>query len=88
MPALSMFYGIIIKMYREIGGKHNMPHFHAEYQDDDVAITFEGEILEGSLPKGKLKLVVAWADIHKDELEANWKLLEEGNEIFKIEPLR
>lgn len=34
MPALSMFFGIIIYMYREQGGQHNIPHIHAEYQKD------------------------------------------------------
>lgn len=31
-----MFYGIIIYMYNEKGGKHNMPHIHAEYGDDEA----------------------------------------------------
>lgn len=75
-------------MYRELGGRHNMPHFHAEYQGEEVAISFDGDILEGSLPKSKLKLVLAWAEIHKDDLAANWKLLSDGREAFKIEPLR
>lgn len=30
MLAISMFYGIIIKMYNN--GEHNPPHFHASYQ--------------------------------------------------------
>lgn len=34
MPTISMFYGIIIYMYNEKGGKHNMPHIHAEYGED------------------------------------------------------
>ena len=87
MPTLSMFFGIIITMYREVGGKHHLPHIHAEYQGEEVAITFDGEILEGSIPNKKLKLVIAWMEIHKEELEANWKLLSEGREFFKIEPL-
>ena len=87
MPTLSVFYGIIITMYREVTGRHHKPHFHAEYQDDAVAVTFDGEILEGKLPPGKLKLVMAWAEIHRDDLEANWKLLSEGRECFKISPL-
>ena len=87
MPTLSVFYGIIITMYREVTGRHHKPHFHAEYQDDAVAVAFDGEILEGKLPPGKLKLVLAWAEIHRDDLEANWKLLSEGRECFKISPL-
>jgi hypothetical protein len=30
MPALSMFFGIIVRMYREQGGRHHLPHVHAE----------------------------------------------------------
>ena len=37
MPVLCMFYGIIVRMYREIGGKHNMPHIHAEYSGQEIA---------------------------------------------------
>ena len=29
MPALSMFYGIIVQMQSERGEKHNLPHIHA-----------------------------------------------------------
>lgn len=31
MPILSLFYGIIIRMYSELNGKRNVPHIHAEY---------------------------------------------------------
>ena len=51
MPALSMFFGIIIYMYREQGGRHNLPHIHAEYQDDEAVISLEGELIEGTLPQ-------------------------------------
>ncbi len=36
MPTLSMFFGIIIRMYKEVGGKHNVPHIHAEYGADEA----------------------------------------------------
>ena len=48
----------------------------------------DGEVLEGSIPANKLKLIVAWISLHEDELRANWKLLSEGEGYFKIEPLR
>ena len=35
MPALSRFYGIIVRMQSERGGKHNKPHVHAIYDDDE-----------------------------------------------------
>jgi hypothetical protein len=32
MPELSRFFGIIIRMYMEVGQPHHLPHFHAYYQ--------------------------------------------------------
>ena len=88
MPTLSVFFGIIVKMYREINSRHNLPHIHVEYQDDEAVISLDGDILSGSLPAKKLKLVIAWLEIHNEDLHANWKLLSEGKEFFKIDPLR
>ena len=88
MPTLSIFFGVIIRMYREINSRHKLPHIHAEYQDDEAVISLEGDVISGSLPPKKLKLVLAWLEIHNEDLQANWKLLSEGKEFFKIEPLR
>lgn len=46
-----MFYGIVIRMYREQGGKHKMPHIHAEYADYEAVFDFDSILLEGGLPK-------------------------------------
>jgi hypothetical protein len=59
-----------------------------EYAEDEVVIALDGEILEGSIPKSKIKLVEAWLEIHHDDLEANWKLLSNGEEFFRIDPLK
>ena len=88
MPTISMFYGIIVKMYNEKGGQHNCPHIHVEYQGAEAAFDFEGNLIEGKFPKGKRKLLEAWIEIHHDELEADWKLLSAGEEFFKIDPLK
>jgi hypothetical protein len=88
MPVLSLFYGLIIRMYKEVTEKHHKPHIHAEYAGDEIVISLDGEILEGSIPRNKLKLVEAWIEIHRDDLEANWKLLSNGEQYFKIEPLK
>jgi len=89
MPSLSMFYGIIIYMYYMDNNKHHKPHIHAIYQDDEVIIEIpNGEILEGNIPKSKMKLVSAWVELHKDELIADWKLAIEGQKPYKIDPLK
>jgi len=45
-------------------------------------------MIEGNLPSKQQKLVVAWMEIHKDELRANWKLAVSGQSIFTIDPLK
>ena len=88
MPVLSMFYGIIVRMYSENGGKHNVPHIHAVYSGNEVVVSLDGIVLEGSMPNGKMKLLQAWIELHREELYANWELLSAGDPYFKIEPLR
>ena len=86
MPTISMFFGIIIRMYNN--GEHNPPHFHATYQDYNAVFNMDGELIEGDMPKRKIKLISAWAEIHRDELLANWELAMEEQPLYKISPLR
>ncbi len=41
MPELSRFFGIIIRMYVEVGEPHKQAHFHAYYQDFDAVFQIE-----------------------------------------------
>ena len=59
MPTLSMFYGIIIRMQNEKGGKHHVPHIHCVFGEDEAVYDFDGNKLEGKLPGNKEKLVEA-----------------------------
>ena len=60
-----------------------------QYQDEEAVITIpDGVVMEGSLKPNKLKLVEAWIEIHKDEIMADWQLASNGQEIFKIDPLK
>jgi desulfoferrodoxin (superoxide reductase-like protein) len=69
--------------------RHHLPHIHVKYQDQEVVIAISsGEILEGELKAGRLKLVQAWIEIHQDELLADWELASQGQTVFKIEPLK
>lgn len=86
MPAISMFLGIIIRMYNN--GEHNPPHFHAEYQGYKATFNMDGELLEGQMPKRQIKFIVAWSELHKDELLANWELAISEQPLYKIEPLK
>ena len=89
MAELSRFYGIIIRMFAEHGVRHHTPHFHAIYQDDEAVFTINPvEILSGSMPTKQQRLVVAWAEIHHDELLTAWELLDGGKKPPVIEPLK
>jgi len=88
MPELSRFFGIVIRMYREAGGPHNKPHFHAHYQDNIAIYGIRPvEILAGALPLRQQRFVEAWAELHKEELLQDWNLLTSGHRPDPIEPL-
>jgi hypothetical protein len=42
------------------------------------------EMIEGKLPRKQTQLVLAWAELHLEELMADWNLLMNGEEPFKI----
>jgi len=88
MPTISMFFGIIIRMYFA-PGEHCPPHFHAYYNEYKATVDIRiCEVLTGDLPKRQARLVLAWAELHQDELMANWKLVMNGEDPFKIQPLQ
>lgn len=88
MPTIAMFYGIIVRMYFS-PGEHNPPHFHAYYNDCKASVDIRTcEIIEGNLPRRQQKLVLAWAELHQEELMADWRLVMNGESPFKIEPLQ
>lgn len=89
MPAISMFYGLIVYMYFIDNRQHTIPHIHVRYQGEEVVVSVpQGDVLEGKIPVSKMKLLQAWIELHKDELVANWELAVSGQQPYKIEPLR
>ena len=47
-----------------------------------------GEILEGLLSSKQMKLVLAWIEIHQEELMDDWQLCQNGEKPFTIESLK
>ena len=88
MPTISMFYGILIRMFFHDTKKHSLPHIHADYQGQVAvyAIT-DGAVLAGELPPAKHKLVVAWIEIHQEDLMADWELAVSGQHPLPIRGL-
>lgn len=85
MPTISMFYGIIIQMF---WSDHAPPHFHALYAEFEVLINIQTlEVITGRLPNRALRLVLEWADLHREELLKDWDLCEQTRMPEKIAPL-
>ena len=89
MAIISMFYGIIVSMYYLDNRRHKLPHIHVKYQDEEAVFSIiDGQLLDGTLKINKMKLVLAWIEIHNEELMADWNLAISGETIFKIDPLK
>jgi hypothetical protein len=85
LPTISIFFGIVIRMYYR---EHAPPHFHAVYGDQHVAIDIGTlAVLEGRMSRRALNLVLDWAEIHRAELLENWRLAEERQALKEIRPL-
>lgn len=64
-------------------------HLHAEYAGEKAVFgILDGALLVGGLPPGKVRLVQAWIEIHRDALLADWELALNGGELFRIDPLK
>jgi len=88
MPTISMFYGIVIYMFFYDDKKHKLPHIHTAYGEYDAVFSIEdGEILSGSIPRNKMKLVEAWIEIHREDLITDWRLAVSGQNPLPIKPL-
>lgn len=85
MPIISRFFGIIIRMFFN---EHAPPHFHAEYAEHRAVINIRTlELMEGKLPRRALELVLDWAELHQDELLADWDLCQQHQQPADIDPL-
>ena len=68
--------------------KHNPPHFHADYNDKKILVDIQkGRVLKGAFPSKQLKYVLAWAEIHQNELMEDWELARQDLPLKKIAPL-
>lgn len=68
---------------------HGFPHFHARHDDREAKVRIDTlEIIDSTLGRRQLRLVLAWAELHQDELAENWRRARRGETLTEIEPLR
>jgi len=85
MPLISVFLGIVIRIYHD---DHNPPHFHAYYGEFAAIIEIgTGRVIGGKLPARVLRLVNEWRKLRNKELKNAWKLACMGEMPGRIKPL-
>lgn len=85
MPTISMFYGILIKMFFD---DHAPPHFHAEYGEYELVIAINPvKNIKGDAPKRVKSMVLEWTALHQEELLNDWELCKNMQPPLPIEPL-
>lgn len=85
MPEISRFYGISIYMYKV---DHPPPHIHGRYAGKNFVVRIsDGAQTEGQAPVSVLRRVRQWVNLHRDELLANWELLQRMELPKSVDPL-
>ena len=86
VPTISRFFGITVAMYFD---DHGHPHFHARHADGSAKIRIDQvEVIDSNLGVRQLRLVLAWAELHQEELLENWRRARTGETLKEIEPLQ
>jgi len=84
MPVISRFYGLVVFMnYND----HEPPHVHARYQNGEATVEIETGHVMGEMSPRALRMLVEWVDLHREELEVNWRRAGEHRHLLPVEPL-
>jgi hypothetical protein len=86
VPRISSFYGITIMMYHD---DHGHSHFHARHADGKAKIGIgDLNVIDSTMPRRQLRFVIAWAELHQQELRENWHRARAHETLKEIEPLQ
>lgn len=67
---------------------HDYPHFHAKYAGQTGVFSLPDlRLVEGSLPRRVISLVLEWAFDHREELLNDWELALTKQPLVPIPPL-
>jgi len=84
MPEISRFLGIVIGIFYS---EHGVAHFHAVYGEHEISVEMGSGTIHGEFPARALRLVLEWANLHKQELIENWQLARQGQPLKRFAPL-
>jgi hypothetical protein len=68
---------------------HGPPHFHARHASGQAKVRIDTlEVIESTLASRQLRLVLAWVELHREELAENRRRARAGETLNSIDPLR
>ena len=83
MPVLSIFFGIIVRMWHD---DHPPPPIHVEYQGYEALVDISsGDVTRGRLPKTAAAIVRQWCLRHRSELMDNWARAQRFETLYRIQ---
>lgn len=83
---VARFFGLVVSFCSD---DHLPPHFHARYNGREAKVEIgTGNVIGGSLPTRQLKFILAWEELHRDELMERWEAVRAGLPLTPIAPLR
>ena len=89
------YYAYYFDVFRDhhsdvlLTGRAPASPFPCHYNEYKATVDIRtGEIIEDNLPGRQAKLMLAWSELHQEELMADWQLVMSGEEPFKIQPLQ
>ena len=66
VPTISRFFGLMVVMYFD---DHGHPHFHVRHAEGAAKIRIDVvEVIDSNLPTRRLRIALAWAELHQLEL--------------------
>jgi hypothetical protein len=76
MPTIAVIDGIVVMIYPR---DHDPPHIHAWLAEHRCKLAiWNGALLEGHLPKAKLKQLQEWLEQHRPEVADAWNEIHSG----------
>ncbi len=85
MPSIAEFLGMVVYMYWD---EHPPAHFHVKFGGMWAVIdVYTGELVDGALPRKKLKKIEEWRKLHIEELLKNWEIVSKNGSPNKVAPL-
>jgi hypothetical protein len=85
VPIISVFFGIVIRMFHD---DHAPPHFHVQYAEYGAVVEIAtGRMLGGMLPPRVRRLIEEWRRPNVGRLRRCWKDAQSGRVPMRIRPL-